>query len=202
MATLSVTNTFAANTTAQAAQVNTNFSDIVTWLNNLYNGVTTWAIVDSLLLKFAGGTAAAPGLAVRTDTNTGVYSTGSDSLGVSCGGTLVFEFDTTSMTPGSDNTFTFGTSSIGWKQFFVNDGTAANPGYAFRSDPDCGMIRPTSNVVGISAGGAEAVRFDLSVTAADTRFLVYDVTAGALVRVSRGASDSGGSGFRLLRVPN
>lgn len=43
---------------------------------------------------------------------------------------------------------------------------------------------------------------DASTTADDIRALVWDVTAGASVRVSRGIADSGGVGFRLLRVPN
>lgn len=46
------------------------------------------------------------------------------------------------------------------------------------------------------------IRFDASVVAGDTRLLVYDVTKGAVSRVSVGAADSGGAGFKLLRVPN
>lgn len=49
---------------------------------------------------------------------------------------------------------------------------------------------------------AESGRFDGNAGANETRFMLFDVTAGALVRVSRGAADSGGAGFRLLRVPN
>lgn len=39
-------------------------------------------------------------------------------------------------------------------------------------------------------------------TAENTDLLVYDVTGATLKRVSRGAADSGGVGFRLLRIPN
>jgi hypothetical protein len=60
--------------------------------------------------------------------------------------------------------------------------------------------------ISVTANGAasrtQVAKFDNSTTADDTRFLVYDVSAGALVRVTRGASGSGGVGFRLLRVPN
>jgi len=48
----------------------------------------------------------------------------------------------------------------------------------------------------------DALAVDGSTTGDDTRLLLYDVTAAALVRVTRGAIDSGGVGFRLLRVPN
>lgn len=42
MAAPVVTNTFVANTTAQAGQVNTNFSDLVTYLSNRNDGTSTW----------------------------------------------------------------------------------------------------------------------------------------------------------------
>lgn len=41
-----------------------------------------------------------------------------------------------------------------------------------------------------------------SVTAGDTLLMVYDVNGAALRRVSVGANDSGGVGFKLLRIPN
>jgi hypothetical protein len=52
------------------------------------------------------------------------------------------------------------------------------------------------------ANGVSVMELDSSATAGNTRMLVYDVTAGSVVRVSRGASDSGGTGFRVLRIPN
>lgn len=51
-------------------------------------------------------------------------------------------------------------------------------------------------------GRAAVLKLDNSTTANDIRMLVYDVSAGALVRATRGAADSGGSGFRVLRIPN
>jgi hypothetical protein len=48
----------------------------------------------------------------------------------------------------------------------------------------------------------EVAKCDDSATAGDTRFLLWDVNAGALVRVSVGANDSGGTGFKQLLVPN
>ena len=47
-----------------------------------------------------------------------------------------------------------------------------------------------------------AALFDRSATAGDTGLSVWDATAGSVVRVTRGAVDSGGVGFRLLRIPN
>lgn len=48
----------------------------------------------------------------------------------------------------------------------------------------------------------EAARFDASTTATHTRFMIYDVDNGTLERVTVGAADSGGSGFKVLRIPN
>lgn len=45
-------------------------------------------------------------------------------------------------------------------------------------------------------------QFDDNATAGNTRFLVYDVDNATLERVSVGAADSGGSGFKVLRIPN
>lgn len=47
-----------------------------------------------------------------------------------------------------------------------------------------------------------AVTFDANATANETRMLLWDVTAGSFRRVSIGAADSGGAGFRVLRIPN
>lgn len=56
--------------------------------------------------------------------------------------------------------------------------------------------------VKLGVGTAESGEFDNNSTSGETRFLLYDVTAGTLKRVSVGAADSGGSGYKVLRVPN
>jgi hypothetical protein len=58
--------------------------------------------------------------------------------------------------------------------------------------------------VGIFGDGVStrAAQFDGDATAGNTRFLLWDVTAGSLKRVGLGASDSGGTGYKLLRVAN
>lgn len=45
-------------------------------------------------------------------------------------------------------------------------------------------------------------QFDNNSSAGNTRFLIYDVDNGQLERVSVGAPDSGGVGFKVLRIPN
>jgi hypothetical protein len=47
-----------------------------------------------------------------------------------------------------------------------------------------------------------SLRADNSSTAGDTRMFVYDVDNATLERVTVGAADSGGVGFKVLRIPN
>jgi hypothetical protein len=48
----------------------------------------------------------------------------------------------------------------------------------------------------------QLARIARTAVADDTTLLLYDVTAGSMVRVTRGVADSGGIGFRVLRIPN
>jgi hypothetical protein len=66
-------------------------------------------------------------------------------------------------------------------------------GFAFRAEGDL-----------ILGGGGDKMgaKVDGSTTANDTRFLLWDVTAASFRRVTIGANDSGGTGFRVLRIPN
>lgn len=56
--------------------------------------------------------------------------------------------------------------------------------------------------VSLFVGGIEVARGDNDTTAGTTRFFIYDVDNVTLERVSVGIADSGGAGFKLLRIPN
>lgn len=53
-----------------------------------------------------------------------------------------------------------------------------------------------------SSGEVNAATFDDDATAGNTRLLLYDVDNGQLERVSVGAADSGGTGYKVLRIAN
>lgn len=60
-----------------------------------------------------------------------------------------------------------------------------------------------TKVTGGAAFSVEnAIETDASEVAGDTRLLLWDVDSGALVKVTVGADDSGGTGFKVLRIPN
>lgn len=56
--------------------------------------------------------------------------------------------------------------------------------------------------VRFSASNTSAMTLDASVTAGQTRMLLWDVDSGSLQRVTVGAANSGGAGFKVLRIPN
>lgn len=62
-----------------------------------------------------------------------------------------------------------------------------------------GVVQASGNTLQPLSTGVAVIS---SVIADDTFLAVYDVNSGALQRVSVGAVDSGGAGFRVLRIPN
>ena len=65
-----------------------------------------------------------------------------------------------------------------------------------------GISGATGDSVSVTIAGIKVITIDNSTVSGDTRFMLYDVDKGALVRVSVGPNDSAGSGFKSLRVPN
>lgn len=64
------------------------------------------------------------------------------------------------------------------------------------------LVRDNTANVYLRNVTSEGLQTDIDGSSGNTRLLVYDVAAGAFVRVSRGAADSAGSGYRALRIPN
>lgn len=123
------------------------------------------------------------------------------NIGIGTGGWLA--------DPDGGATFKFAAyanGAISASQVQVNSGTAST---VLQLDPehisslkDLFVYSAATNKVEMGNGVTKSAQFDASATANDTRLLLWDVTANTLVRVSRGAVDSGGAGFRVLRIPN
>jgi hypothetical protein len=73
--------------------------------------------------------------------------------------------------------------------------------FVFGANATTGVVSSVAATV-LDVNGTEVLKVDASATANDTRLLLWDVTAGSLRRVTIGAADSGGAGFRVLRIPN
>lgn len=67
---------------------------------------------------------------------------------------------------------------------------------------DGNIVLNVDGVTQFETGASVSGQFDGDSSAGNTRFLLWDVTAGSLKRVSVGANDSGGVGYKVLRVPN
>lgn len=71
---------------------------------------------------------------------------------------------------------------------------------------DCGPIEMQTAPAGSTGSSfnalVTALKVDGSKVSGETRMLLWDVDKGALSRVTVGAADSGGTGYKLLRVPN
>lgn len=88
--TYTVLNTFVAGTTITAGDHNENWTDAGAEITNSVaaDGQTTMTGP----LKHSSGTAAAPSMTFGADTNTGLYRSAADEIGVALGGTQVFNF--------------------------------------------------------------------------------------------------------------
>lgn len=167
MADVAVTNTFTTNTTIASSQVNTNFADLVTYINNRNNG-TAWAsfavtgnatVGGTLgitgatsflgIASIADGTSLLPSLACSSSANTGIYYVGANRLGLSANGSNVL-------------TLQSGILTVGGLVLTSSDGTNSAPVFSWASDLDNGMYRIGTNNVGLAAGGAKVL--DLSAT--------------------------------------
>ena len=135
---------------------------------------------------FRDGTAARPALSFINDQDSGLYSVAGNQIGIAANGGDIVRIGIFS----------------GTAQTLHADGAETAPAVAFINDVDSGFWRVGANTVAISTNGVKALQVDADATAGVTRLLVYDVNSAAVVRVSRGANDSGGAGFALLRIPN
>jgi parallel beta-helix repeat protein len=113
------------------------------------------------------------------------------SANVSSPGTNYFEVrvDTSTMMRGFSNPVGF------------SDGSASAPSIVRRAQVTTGLFFAASRLSAAIAG-VETMRVDNDATAGNTRLMLWDVDANAMVRVSTGADDSGDLGHKVLQVPN
>jgi hypothetical protein len=90
---------------------------------------------------------------------------------------------------------------------FIGDGNhylilqSGDPLWGLDSNDYMGYTR-SSNTLSVTLNGTPRWAVDQTSTATQTALSVYDVDNGALERVTVGAADSGGLGFKVLRIPN
>lgn len=96
-------------------------------------------------------------------------------------------------------------TNIAGNSLMTFDKTATDPFVAITVDDEVAnaiTFQVDTDNVHINYGVTEIAKFDNDNTARNTRFLIYDVDNATMERVSVGEPDSGGAGFKLLRIPN
>jgi len=85
----------------------------------------------------------------------------------------------------------------------INAGTVASPSLTIAADNDTGLFQAAGNTLSIAIAAEEGMRIS-DPASGETALLIRRNVGGvfSLERVSMGAADSGGAGFKLLRVPN
>jgi hypothetical protein len=111
----------------------------------------------------APGSASAPGLVFNSDTNTGIYSGGTDVLSFSVGGVSAGRV-----------------SATNWEidvPFWAPIGSAAAPSISFGADPDTGIYRMGVNDLGVAVGGTTALEISTTKLISSVLFLAPDGSA-------------------------
>lgn len=105
----------------------------------------------------------------------------------------------------------------GWTAGFFTAANAAGPALANeaasatnptllpnKADADTGIGSQALDAVSLIAGALESVRAEdpADLLAGETSLWIYDLDDAALLQVEVGAADSGGTGYRMLRIPN
>jgi hypothetical protein len=99
-------------------------------------------------LGLSTDSATAPSFSFTGDTDTGVFRTGTNSLGLTTGGTVRLTLSTSAL--------------VSTLPFDAPDGTAAQPAFTFSGDTNTGIFRPSSDTIAFAEGGVEAMRIDSS----------------------------------------
>jgi hypothetical protein len=165
MANLNITNTFVANTTAQASQVNQNFTDIKTWLNNRDNASDYWLNMKVL----ASVSNPAEIKSTATDCEFDIDCTGTNGTPRISWKRSGMTYFTMGVDGAASNLLKFGTSALTTNvamqipttgsQVQFADGTVAAPGISFLNNTGTGLYRIGSNDFAVATNGTLALEF-------------------------------------------
>ena len=122
--------------------------DGTTWTPVIFTPGGTYS--SGSTIQAAAGTASSPSHSFSTDTDTGFYSAGANSVGVSVGGSQIFTFSSNGLV----------SSTSGGADITTLAGTETTPTYAFSGDNDTGWFAPLANTLALSTDGSERLRID------------------------------------------
>ena len=167
--TMSIPNSFSSGSSAQASEVNANFSDVSSEITGSLPRDGQAGMTGQF--KASNGTAAAPSMSFGSDTNTGFYRSAGDTIGISCGGSPVGTIGTSGLAMDAITD----TSSVPYDKFpsgtpllFPGSSTAPT-GWTKSTDHDDKALRLVSGTAG--TGGSVAFSTVFGLTATDAHVL-------------------------------
>jgi hypothetical protein len=133
------------------------------------------------------GTASFPSYSWQSDSNTGMYRIGADSIGFATNGTLRVTINNTAVTLTTP--------------LRTGDGSNGSPSHSFSNDTDCGMYRITSNRFGFSSNGELALQIDTSSVASAAGAVLNRVNIPAQTITITGSTNiTTATGFNLHSI--
>lgn len=123
----------------------------------------------------------------QADKDTGLGRIGIDRGALVAGGVTVADFRKT---------------GAGSQLNFRPADNVARPALAF--GVDSGFNEPSDDLLSLSLGAMEAIQFEdpADLAADETSLWLFDRNNGTVVQVTVGSVNSGGAGFKVLRIPN
>lgn len=110
-------------------------------------------------IKFQDGTALAPSITFASDTDTGLFRQGTNSISITTGGTERLRIGDTEIN--AYETFK-GTDLSMTGQILGKDGSNISVSFGLASDPSTGFYRSGAATIGVSSNGIQVARFNLS----------------------------------------
>lgn len=163
------------------------------YFRNIFANGGTLASSSRLSLPQVSGQAANPTLNWG-DGDTGWWEDSDDTLRIGVGGSPQFAW----------NSNYYGSVTNGGGKIYKLQSTAAAAGLTFTADENTGLFQQAAGNVGVTCDGTECARFEhpADLAATETSLFIYDLDNASLDQVTVGATDSGGAGFKVLRIPN
>lgn len=143
---------------------------------NVARFLPTFFISQQLAL-FADGAAGGPGLAFDTDTDTGIYRVGADTIGLATGGVLRWSLSTATITATIPR--------------YGANGAVGAPSYAFSNHTNGGLWSPNNSTINISVGGLLVVQTQQSGVNTD---IVIGATSSSTMTINNTVSTVAAAG--------
>lgn len=130
------------------------------------------------------------------DSTVGLFKAATNRIGFGVGGTKIWDAGASYLRDGAN---------VNGPQISWSNASSTNPTLVpSKADTNTGIGLQAADNLSLIAGGAEGVRVEdpADLAATETSLWVYDLDGTALKQVTVGANDSGGSGFKVLRIAN